>query len=175
ELRETEARTTELAERKIAAEELLRQTDIRSPQNGRVHQLAIHTVGGVVTTGEPIMMIVPTADELTVDARIAPQDIDQVQPGQLVHLRLSAFSQQVTPEIEGHVATVSPDLVEDERNGLSYYSVRIRLDEGKLGSLDPESLKPGMPVEAFMRTTDRTVISFLMKPLTDQISRAFRE
>lgn len=175
ELRETEAQTAELEERKIAAEELLRQTDIRAPQNGRVHQLAIHTVGGVVTAGEPIMKIVPTADKLTVDARIAPQDIDQVQPGQLVYLRLSAFSQQVTPEIEGHVATVSPDLVEDERNGLTYYGVRIRLDEGKLGPLDPESLKPGMPVEAFMRTTDRTVISYLMKPLTDQISRAFRE
>lgn len=175
ELRDTEAQIAELEERRIAADQLLRQTDVRAPQDGRVHQLAIHTVGGVVAAGEPIMKIVPVADELAVEARIAPQDIDQVQPGQPVHLRLSAFNQQITPEIGGHVLTVSPDLVEDDRNGLSFYSVRITLDKGQLGSFNPESLKPGMPVEAFMLTADRTVISYLVKPLTDQIRRAFRE
>ncbi|MBZ7925342.1 HlyD family type I secretion periplasmic adaptor subunit [Ensifer adhaerens] len=175
ELRDTEGQIAELEERKIAADQLLRQTDIRAPQAGRVHQLAIHTVGGVVAAGESIMKIVPIADELAVEARIAPQDIDQVEPGQPVHLRLSAFNQRITPEIGGHVLTVSPDLVEDERNGLSFYSVKIKLDKGQRGSFKPESLKPGMPVEAFLLTGDRTVISYLVKPLTDQIERAFRE
>ncbi|WP_338530571.1 HlyD family type I secretion periplasmic adaptor subunit [Nitratireductor thuwali] len=175
ELRETEARLAELEERKVAAEELLRRTDIRAPQDGRVHELAVHTVGGVISAGEPIMTIVPSADELTVEVRVAPQDVDQVEPGQPVHLRLSAFSQQTTPELEGSVETVSPDLVQDERSGLPYYRVRIRLHGNHLEAFEAGSLRPGMPVEAFMRTSDRTVMSYLLKPLTDQISHAFRE
>lgn len=175
ELRETETRIARLEEQKIAAEELLRQTDIRAPQSGRVHQLSVHNEGGVIRAGEAIMKIVPSADELTIEARVAPQDIDQVRLDQPVFVRMSAFSQQSTPELESKVSAISPDLTVDERTGEAYYSIRIRLLDGELERLGSDELKPGMPVEAFLRTSDRTVVSYLMKPLSDQINRAFRE
>jgi HlyD family secretion protein len=174
ELREIDAKAGELRERQVAAEQSLRQIDIRAPQAGRVHQLAIHTVGGVVTPGEAIMQIVPTADALVVEARVAPQDIDQVRIGQPATLRLSAFSQQTTPEVEGTVDRVSPDMIEDQKAGLSYYGVRITLSAKSLEQAGSPELKPGMPAEVFLKTTDRTVLSYLFKPLTDQASRAFR-
>jgi HlyD family secretion protein len=173
ELREAEAKTAELEERRVAAEELLRQTEVRAPQTGLVHELAVHTVGGVIAPGESIMHIVPGADELTVEARVAPQDIDQVQPGQPAFLRLSAFNQQTTPELAGEVRSVSPDLVQDARSGVSYYAVRIGISD--IPSEEEPGLKPGMPVEVFMRTSERTVMSYLLKPMSDQVSRAFRE
>lgn len=174
ELREIDAKAGELRERQVAAEQSLRQIDIRAPQAGRVHQLAIHTVGGVVTPGEAIMQIVPTADALVVEARVAPQDIDQVRIGQPATLRLSAFNQQTTPEVDGTVDRVSPDMIEDQKAGLSYYAVRIALSAKSLEQAGSPELKPGMPAEVFLKTTDRTVLSYLFKPLTDQASRAFR-
>lgn len=174
ELREIDAKAGELRERLVAAEQSLKQIDIRAPQAGRVHQLAIHTVGGVVTPGEAIMQIVPTADALVVEARVAPQDIDQVRIGQSATLRLSAFNQQTTPEVEGTVDRVSPDMIEDPKAGLSYYGVRITLSGKSLEQAGSPELKPGMPAEVFLKTTDRTVLSYLFKPLTDQASRAFR-
>lgn len=174
ELREIDAKAGELRERQVAAEQSLKQIDIRAPQAGRVHQLAIHTVGGVVTPGEAIMQIVPTADALVVEARVAPQDIDQVRIGQPATLRLSAFNQQTTPEVEGTVDRVSPDMIEDQKAGLSYYGVRITLSAKSIEQAGSPDLKPGMPAEVFLKTTDRTVLSYLFKPLTDQASRAFR-
>jgi len=174
ELREIDAKAGELRERQVAAEQSLKQIDIRAPQAGRVHQLAIHTVGGVVTPGEAIMQIVPTADALVVEARVAPQDIDQVRIGQPATLRLSAFNQQTTPEVDGTVDRVSPDMIEDQKAGLSYYAVRIALSAQSLEQAGSPELKPGMPAEVFLKTTDRTVLSYLFKPLTDQASRAFR-
>jgi HlyD family secretion protein len=174
ELREIDAKMGELRERKIAAEQSLKQIDIRAPQSGRVHQLAVHTIGGVIAPGEAIMQIVPTADALVVEARIAPQDIDQVRIGQPAALRLSAFSQQTTPEVEGQVDRISPDLIEDQKAGTAYYVVRIALSGASLRQAGPLELKPGMPAEVFLRTADRTVLSYLLKPLTDQASRAFR-
>lgn len=174
ELREIDAKAGELRERQVAAEQSLKQIDIRAPQAGRVHQLAIHTVGGVVTPGEAIMQIVPTADALVVEARVAPQDIDQVRIGQPATLRLSAFNQQTTPEVDGTVDRVSPDMIEDQKAGLSYYAVRIALSAKSLEQAGSPELKPGMPAEVFLKTTDRTVLSYLFKPLTDQASRAFR-
>lgn len=174
ELREIDAKMGELRERQIAAEQSLKQIDIRAPQSGRVHQLAVHTVGGVIAPGEAIMQIVPTADALVVEARVAPQDIDQVRIGQPAMLRLSAFSQQTTPEVEGQVDRISPDLIEDQKAGVAYYAVRIALTKDSLKQAGPLELKPGMPAEVFLRTADRTVLSYLLKPLTDQASRAFR-
>ena len=174
ELREIDAKMGELRERQIAAEQSLRQIDIRAPQSGRVHQLTVHTVGGVIAAGEAIMQIVPTADALVVEARVAPQDIDQVRIGQPATLRLSAFSQQTTPEVEGQVDRISPDLIEDQKAGVAYYAVRIGLTQTSLRQVGPLELKPGMPAEVFLRTGDRTVLSYLLKPLADQASRAFR-
>lgn len=101
ELRDVQSKISEFVERKVPAEDQLKRIDIRSPQDGVVHQLAVHTVGGVITPGEVVMLIVPVADELTVEARVAPQDIDQLKTGQEAGLKFSAFNQRVTPELNG--------------------------------------------------------------------------
>ena len=174
ELRDIQAKTAELVERQVAAEDELRRIDIRAPQSGRVHQLAVHTVGGVIGAGEVLMLIVPVADDLTVEVKLAPQDIDQVQIGQPAVLRFSAFNQRTTPEVTGEVTRVSADLTLDERTGLSYYTGRISLAADEAQLLGDVSLAPGMPVEAFIQTGERTVLSYLTKPLTDHAMRTFR-
>ncbi|MEG6507606.1 HlyD family type I secretion periplasmic adaptor subunit [Methyloligella sp. 2.7D] len=175
ELADGRATLAELNERKIAAEDRLRRVDIRSPQDGIVHQLQIHTVGGVVAPGDPIVQIVPEADRLIVEARISPTDIDQLRKGQKAMLHFSAFNLRTTPEIPGTVARIGADLSEDERNGARYYLVRVDIDKAALPQLGDLKLVPGMPVEVFMQTEPRTVLSFLVKPLRDQIMRTFRE
>ncbi|TIX55025.1 MAG: HlyD family efflux transporter periplasmic adaptor subunit, partial [Mesorhizobium sp.] len=127
ELRDVQAKISEFVERKVSAEDQLKRIDIRSPQNGVVHQLGVHTVGGVISPGELIMLIVPVTDDLTVEARVAPQDIDQLTPGQSATLRLSAFNQQTTPELNGAVSKISADLNVDEKTGASFYTVHVVL------------------------------------------------
>lgn len=175
ELRDVQGKISEFVERKVSAEDQLKRIDIRSPQNGVVHQLAVHTIGGVISPGEPIMLIVPVADDLTVEARVAPQDIDQLIPSQRATLRLSAFNQRTTPELNGVVSEISPDLSMDERSGMAFYTVRISLPRAELKRLEGLSLAPGMPVEVFFSTGNRTILSYLIKPLADQVHRAFRE
>ncbi|MDO8878057.1 MAG: HlyD family type I secretion periplasmic adaptor subunit [Pseudolabrys sp.] len=175
EMRDIDGKIGEFVERKVTAEDQLRRTDIRAPQNGAVFQSAVHTIGGVITAGDPIMLIVPDADKLQVEAKVNPQDIDQLQIGQVAVLRFSAFNSQTTPEIDGKVSRVSADTSTDQRTGQSYYTIRIALPPETVRLLGDVRLLPGMPVEAFVQTGDRTVISYLMKPLRDQFMRAFRE
>ncbi|CAN7649806.1 HlyD family type I secretion periplasmic adaptor subunit [Mesorhizobium sp. LjNodule214] len=175
ELRDVQAKISELVERKVSAEDQLKRIDIRSPQTGVVHQLSVHTVGGVISPGELIMLIVPVADELTAEARVAPQDIDQLTPGQGAALRLSAFNQRTTPELNGTVGKISADLSIDERSGAGFYTVHVVLPRNELTRLKGLTLAPGMPVEVFFSTSRRTMLSYLVKPLADQIERAFRE
>ena len=175
EISEVRAKLSELSERKVAAVDQLKRIDIRSPQDGVVHQLEVHTVGGVVSPGEPIMLIVPEADRLAVEARVSPTDIDQLRLGQNAVLHFSAFDQRTTPEIPGVVTRIGADTSQDEHTGASYYDVRVAIDESKLPELRGLKLVPGMPVEIFMETKPRTVISFLIKPVRDQIARTFKE
>lgn len=175
ELRTIEGEIGEFVERKIAAEDQLKRIDIRAPQDGTVHQSTVHTLGGVVAAGEEIMLIVPKADNLTVEVRVAPQDIDQLRVDQPVQLRFSAFSQRTTPEINGTLARISADITVDERTGADYYTVRIALSADEIARLGAVTLVSGMPVEAFFTTDARKVISYLVKPLSDQFLRAFRE
>jgi HlyD family secretion protein len=178
-VRESQAKEAELVERRAAAEDQLKHTDIRAPQTGLVHQLTAHTVGGVISAGEQIMVIVPENDELVVEAKVAPQDIDHVHAGQAAFLRLTAFSQRTTPEFDGVVTRVSADLANDAQtpNSPSYYVARIALvnKPGKRPEDMGLRLVPGMPVEAHIRMGERTALSYLMKPLSDQLGRAFRE
>src|SRR6516162_265758 len=174
ELREVDGKIGELVERKVAAEDQLKRTDIRAPQDGTVFQLAVHTVGGVITAGDPIMLIVPEADNLSVEVKVNPQDIDQLQLNQKAILRFSAFNIRTTPEIEGVVTRISADTSSDQRNGQSYYTVRNAMPADQIERLGEVKLLPGMPVEAFVQTGDRTMLSYLMKPLHDQVKRAFR-
>jgi HlyD family secretion protein len=174
-LRETNDKIGEFVERKVTAEDQLRRTDIRAPQDGMVLQSTVHTVGGVITAGDAIMMIVPQADALSVEAKVNPQDIDKLQIGQKTLLRLSAFNQRTTPELNGVVTRVSPDVTTDQRTGQSYYTIRVSMPPEEVARLGDSKLIPGMPVEAFVQTGDRTMMSYLVKPLRDQLMRAFRE
>ena len=174
-LRETNDKIGEFVERKITAEDQLRRVDIRAPQDGMVLQSTVHTVGGVITAGDAIMLIVPQTDDLQVEAKVNPQDIDKLQVGQKTLLRLSAFNQRTTPELNGIVTRVSPDVTTDQRTGQSYYTIRISMPSEEVARLGDVKLIPGMPVEAFVQTGDRTLISYLIKPLSDQLMRAFRE
>lgn len=175
ELREAQSKISELVERKIAAEDQLRRVEIRAPQSGVVHQLSVYTVGGVVEPGEPIMLIVPQNDRLLVETRINPQDIDQVTLGQPARLRFSAFDQQTTPQIAGEVIGLAPDLTRDQATGESFFVGRIAISEDELAKLGKNVLQPGIPVEVHITTQQRTALSYLMKPMADQINRAFRE
>jgi len=174
-LRETNDKIGEFVERKVTAEDQLRRTDIRAPQDGMVLQSTVHTVGGVITAGDAIMMIVPQADDLQVEAKVNPQDIDKLQIGQKTLLRLSAFNQRTTPELNGVVTRVSPDVTTEQRTGQSYYTIRVSMPPEEVARLGEAKLIPGMPVEAFVQTGDRTMLSYLIKPLHDQLMRAFRE
>lgn len=175
ELRETDSKIGEFVERKVAAEDQLKRIEIRAPQEGTVHQSTVHTVGGVIAAGDPIMLIVPEADSLIVEAKIAPQEIDQLWIGQNAVLRFSAFNQQTTPEINGTLNRLSPDTITDQRTGLSFYTARIAVPAEEIARLGSVKLMPGMPVEVFLQTGERKVLSYIMKPLRDQLARAFRE
>jgi len=173
-LRETNDKIGEFVERKVTAEDQLRRVDIRAPQDGMVEQSTVHTVGGVITAGDAIMLIVPQADDLQVEAKVNPQDIDKLQVGQKTLLRLSAFNQRTTPELNGVVTRVSPDVTVEQRTGQSYYTIRVSMPPEEVARLGEVKLIPGMPVEAFVQTGERTLLSYLVKPLSDQLMRAFR-
>jgi HlyD family secretion protein len=117
----------------------------------------------------------PEGDELSIEVKVAPQDIDQLRQGLDTVLRLSAFNQRTTPEIKGHVTRIAADLVTDERSGMSHYPVRIVIADGERDRLGSARLLPGMPVEGFIQTGYRTVFSYLTKPIADNMAKAFRE
>jgi HlyD family secretion protein len=175
ELRETDSKIGEAVERKVTAEDQLKRIDIRAPQDGVVFQSTANTVGGVITAGDPIMMIVPESDKLSVEVKVEPKDIDQVAIGQPVVLRFSAFNQRTTPELNGNVTRIGADTSNDQRTGQSYYLVRIGVEPGEFDRLGAVRLTPGMPVEAFIQTGERTLVSYLVKPLHDQLMRSMRE
>jgi len=174
-LAELRAKQAELVEKRVAAEDQLKRIDLRAPQSGVVYQLAVHTVGGVIGPGEVTMLIVPDNDSLDVEVRIQPQDIDQIRIGHKAVLRFSAFNQRTTPELNGVVSRIAPDVTEDPKTGAHYYTVRINIPKDELTRLGDLKLVPGMPVESFMQTAPRTVMSYLVRPFHDQLARAFRE
>jgi HlyD family secretion protein len=173
-LRDTEAKQTELSERIIVAENELARTDVRAPQSGLIQESSVHTIGGVIGPGEVLMTIVPDTDNLVVDALIPPSRIDDVRPGQRVSIRFPAFDVGTTPVCQGSVQRISADLIKDQQRQLSYFSARIKVENRVACLTDAKVLKPGMPAEIHIRTDERSVWSYLLKPLTDQMSRAFR-
>jgi len=175
ELTEVQAKIAEDEERRITALDQLRRLDIPSPVNGRIYQLEVHTINGVINPGEVLMLVVPDTDDLMVDAKIATSDIDQLRVGQPVEIRFSAFNQRTTPEVDAEILTISPDVITDERSGLSHYTVRVRPKPESLTALKGLSLYPGMPADVFIKISDRTVMSYLAKPLTEQMRHTFRE
>jgi HlyD family secretion protein len=174
ELGDIRGKLAELREKRISAEDQLKRVDLRAPQEGFVHQLSVHTVGGVVTASEPVMLVVPDGDALTIEARLDPNEINHVNLGQSVVVRFPGLGQRATPEIDGTVSLVSADLSQDEKSGASYYMIRVALADAQVSRLGAVKLVPGMPVEAFIETPPRSVLSFLVKPMRDQIEKAFR-
>jgi len=175
ELGENRGKEAELAERGVAAQDLLDRIEIRAPTAGVINQLAVHTVGGVIRAGDQIMEIVPDSDDLQIEARLQPNDIDQVRSGQKAFVRFSAFNQRVTPQLTGAVSYVSADISHDHQTNAPYFTVRIALSDAERRRLAGLQLVPGMPAEVFMQTGSRTMMSYLLKPITDQMRRAFVE
>jgi HlyD family secretion protein len=175
ELGENQGKEAELVERSVAARDLLDRIEIRAPTSGVIQQLSVHTVGGVIRAGDQIMEVVPDLDDLQIEARLQPNDIDQVRMGQGAFVRFSAFNQRMTPQLNGTVSYVSPDVSRDQQTNASYFTVRVALSEAERRRLAGLQLVPGMPAEVFMQTGSRTMLSYLFKPITDQMRRAFVE
>jgi HlyD family secretion protein len=175
ELRDAQTKIAELTEKRLAAEIRLQRTEMRAPRSGIVYQLNVHTIGGVVTAGEAVMLIAPEQDALIVEAHVRPADIDQVIAGQRTTIRLHAFDTTSTPEIIGRVAIVWPDSVTDTKAQTQYYVVRIKIAKEELVKLGRRTLVPGMLAEALIETQPRTALTYLLKPLSDRISHAWRE
>ncbi|ANK86866.1 MULTISPECIES: HlyD family type I secretion periplasmic adaptor subunit [unclassified Rhizobium] len=174
-LTDVEAQIAENEERRGTALDQLRRLDITAPLSGRVHELSVHTVNGVIEAGQTLGLVVPENDDLTVQAKVATRDIDQVHVGQSVDVRFSAFDQRTTPDVQAVITSIAPDIVKDERTGISYYPVRVKPEAQSIAKLKSIKLYPGMPAEVFIKIGDRTVISYLTKPLTDQMQHVFRE
>ncbi|MGO7212089.1 HlyD family type I secretion periplasmic adaptor subunit [Rhizobium ruizarguesonis] len=174
-LTDVEAQIAEYEERRGTAVDQLHRLDITAPLTGRVHELSVHTVNGVIDPGQTLMLVVPENNELTVEAKVATRDIDQVHVGQSVDVRFSAFDQRTTPDVSGEITSIAPDIVKDERTGISYYPLRVKPKAESIAKMKTIKLYPGMPAEVFIKIGDRTVISYLTKPLTDQMQHVFRQ
>jgi HlyD family secretion protein len=186
ELGETQGKEAELAERGVAARDQLERIELRAPTSGLIHQLSAHTIGGVIRAGDAIMELVPDSDELLVETRLQPTDIDQVRLGQKALVRFSAFNQRTTPHLAGTVSYVSATTSRDQATQAphgraqggaqgSYFTVRVLLAEEERRLLGSLQLVAGMPAEVFLQTGRRTMISYLLKPITEQMQRAFVE
>ncbi len=174
-LQSVRAEISKLAEQKVAADEQLRRVDIRAPRSGIVHKLAVHTVGGVVAASEDLMIIVPREDVLIIEAQVSPTDIDELSPSQEAVIRFTGLDQRSTPELKARIVNISPDLLHNQQTGIPYYQARLALAEEEVAKLDGKELIPGMPVEAFVQTGARTILSYLTKPITDHIVHSFRD
>lgn len=175
ELREAEADVTRLYEQQRALADRLRRAEIRAPVAGTVFGMATNTEQGVIAPGSTILSIVPTAGQLVIEVRIDPVDVDQVGAGQEAVIRFSAFDRNTTPELNGTVTTVSADRLQDAVTGRPYYRVTIEVPVAERARLGDLQLLPGMPAEAFIGTGERSPLSYLLKPLADQVQRAFRD
>lgn len=173
ELSEVDAKLSEASDRQIAIADRLARTSIRAPLDGTLYELSVHTIGGVITPAAQLGTVVPQGAELKIEAHIAPADIDQVSVGQPARLKFSTFNQSVTPDIPGRVTYVSAATSRDAATNQTYYVADVEISE--MSNLQGRELKPGMLVDVFITTQERTAMSYLVKPLTDKFGRAFRE
>ena len=175
-LRDLQFREFELREQRLSLREQLSRMEIRAPVSGVVYGLTVFAPRSVIRAAEPVLYLVPQDRPLVIAARVSPVHVDEVFPGQIASVRFSALNQRTTASLNGHVTKVSADTFIDERTGVQYYEVQLSLDLGEIARL-PEGtvLVPGMPVDAFIRTADRTPMAYFLKPFTDYFAKAFRE
>lgn len=175
ELREAQAALAQESEKLVAAMDQLARVEVRAPITGVVHQLSVHTVGGVVRAADPMMLIVPRDEALELEVKVKPQDIDQLQMGQAASIRIHAFNQRTTPVIQGKVSRISADVTADERTSETYYTARVAIGPSEHDKLNGLTLQAGMQAEALIRTSERTMFEYLTKPLVEQMRRSMRE
>lgn len=175
ELRVAQTESSDFKEQLTTAADQRRRIDVTSPSDGVVHNLMVTTLGAVVQPGQEIMQIIPQNERLIIEAQVQTQDIDQIYPGQHARIRFSALNARKTPEVNGSVLQSSPDSLVDPITGIPFYSVRLVVQPEELKRLNGQMLLPGMPAEAFMQTESRSVMSYLVKPASDAMSRSFRE
>jgi len=175
-LRDLQFRELELQEQRRSLTERLSRLDIRAPVSGIVYGLQFFAPRSVVKPAEPVLFLVPQDRPLVIAAKVEPTNIDQIFIGQEVTLRFTAFDNRTTPELKGRVVKISADAFTDERSQASFYRSEITLLDGETDKLPKgATLIPGMPVQAFIRTEDRTPLAYLVKPFTDYFAKAFRE
>lgn len=175
ELAEVQALITDDRQREVSATDTNDRTAIRAPQDGIVNKLAVQTIGGVVPPGETLLEIVPAGDRLVVEAMVPTTDIDNVAPDQPAFLRFTALSMRTTPEIRGTVTQVDANSTVDQASGVTYYTARIEITDEEFDKLGNVQLTVGMPVEVFIQTGERTILDYILRPLSDQLKRALRE
>lgn len=174
-LRDLQTQEVELVQQRLITKDTLSRMDVRAPVSGVVYDSRIFALQSVVSPAEPIMYIIPQDQPMVVSSRVDPIDVDQVHVGQDASLRFAALDQRMTPEIFGQVKKLSADVFVDEATGASYYQVELVPKDGEMEKLNGQILLPGMPVEAFITTAERSPLNYLSKPLTDYFARAFRE
>ncbi|PTM98552.1 HlyD family type I secretion periplasmic adaptor subunit [Mycoplana dimorpha] len=175
-LRDIEAKIAELQEKRTSKLETLSRMDITAPVSGVVLGMTVHAINSVIKPADQLLFIIPQENDLIVKTQISPTQIDQVHVGQVAHIRFGAFDHRTTPEIFGHVTKVAADVLQDPRTGMSYYPAEIKPDEGEMAKLgDDKQVIPGMPVETFIQTAERSPLGYLTKPLADYFAKAFRE
>ncbi len=175
ELREAEAKIAEFQERRISAAARLTRMSIKAPQDGTIYQMTIHTEGGVITPGEPLMLLVPEGDKLVLQAQVQPQDVDNITTGQLARIRFPGFNSRTTPEIGGHVTQVAADISHVDQQTPPFYAVRLEISPEELAKLGNNKLRPGMNAEAFIQTEAHSPFSYFLRPFLDQWAHTMRE
>lgn len=174
-LAETQNQLKDIRERVNALTDIVARTEVRAPVSGVVNGLQFHTIGGVIGPGTPIAEIVPQSSDLIVEAWVMPVDIDRVAIGQETMVRLPTFNSRTVPTLYGNVLTLSADAMTDEASGRSYYVARVELNPESMDDLEGVALLPGMPAEVFITTPARTLMQYMLKPLTNSMARAFIE
>lgn len=175
EIRQIEQEVNDMTQQLYATVEKLKRIEIKAPVSGIIHELAVFTIGGVIGPGAAVLQIIPQNEGFEIEANVEPQFVDELYLGQPATLRFSAFNQRTTPELNGTVKGISPNVVINEQTGISFYKIRLTVSKAELTRLKGQPLIPGMPVESFIKTRERTALNYLLKPLLDQINRAFKE
>jgi len=173
-LAETQTSLKDISERTRALRDVVNRTVIKAPVTGIVNGLQVHTIGGVIPAGTPVAEVVPQSEELIVEARVSPVDIDRVAVGQEANIRFSSFSSSV-PNIVGRVIHISADSFSDQNSGMTYYTARVEVTPEGLQNLGDLALIPGMPAEVFIATGSRTFLQYMIKPISNALARSFIE
>lgn len=174
-LRDATTKAEELILEIVTTSKQLERVEIKAPSEGIVHEMQVTTKGGVVAPGGTILQVIPLTEGVAFEVRLEPRYIDAVHVGQKAEAVFPAFDQRSTPRLAASVASISPTSIEDPATGQSYFRIELHIPSKQIDLLQGQRLVPGMPVEAFLETGERTVLNYLTRPLTEQISRAFRE